>query len=62
MLPDVPWLDLQGAELDALRGGQGVLEHIRPIHSEVSAIEGREGLALYPEAPSWLVQRASMFG
>lgn len=55
--PDLLWLDLQGAELDALRGGETVLEHVRLIHAEVSMMEEYEGCALYPEVRSWLAQR-----
>jgi 2-O-methyltransferase len=57
ILPDLLWLDLQGAELDALRGGESVLEHVRLIHTEVSVIEEYEGGALYSELRSWLGQR-----
>jgi FkbM family methyltransferase len=55
--PDLLWLDLQGGELDALRAGESVLEHVRLIHTEVSVIEEYEGCALYPELRSWLEQR-----
>ena len=54
--PDLLWLDLQGAELDALRGAEVVLERVRLIHSEVSVIEEYEGCALYHEVRSWLAQ------
>lgn len=57
LLPDLLWLDLQGGELDALRGGEAVLEHVRLIHSEVSVIEEYEGCALYPELRAWLEER-----
>ncbi len=55
--PDLLWLDLQGGELDALRSGEAVLEHVQLIHTEVSVIEEYEGCALYPELRSWLEQR-----
>ena len=57
VLPDLLWLDLQGAELDALRGGEAVLEYVRLIHAEVALIEEYEGGALYPVLRSWLAQR-----
>jgi FkbM family methyltransferase len=35
-LPDLLWMDLQGAELLALKGGRNVLRHTKVIHTEVS--------------------------
>jgi FkbM family methyltransferase len=55
--PDLLWLDLQGGELDALRGGEHVLESVSAIHAEVSVIEEYEGCALYPEVRAWLAER-----
>ena len=55
--PDLLWLDLQGGELDALRAGETVLDHVTLIHAEVSVIEEYEGVALYPELRAWLEDR-----
>lgn len=55
--PNALWLDLQGAELDALVGAEGVLTRVQLIHTEVNVIEEYEGCALYPEVRSWLDER-----
>jgi FkbM family methyltransferase len=54
---DLIWLDLQGNELDALRGGERLLRSASAIYTEVIATEQYEGAALYPELRSWLEDR-----
>lgn len=54
---DFFWLDLQGHELTALKGGERLLETVRAIHTEVSLKPLYEGGALYPELRDWLGQR-----
>jgi FkbM family methyltransferase len=50
-------LDLQGAELDALRGAERMLQTAVAIYTEVIATEQYEGAALYPALRDWLVSR-----
>lgn len=54
---DFLWLDLQGTELDALRGGEGLLSSATAVYTEVIATEQYEGAALYPELRRWLEDR-----
>lgn len=54
---DFLWLDLQGSELQALRGARGVLDNVQAIHAEVSLIETYEGAPLYAEIRNWLAQQ-----
>ena len=54
---DFLWLDLQGFELEALRGAEKLLSGVSAIHTEVSHRQLYEGGVLYPELESWLVQR-----
>jgi FkbM family methyltransferase len=54
---DLFWLDLQGAELDALQGGEGLLSSAAAVYTEVVATEQYEGAALYPELRRWLEDR-----
>lgn len=35
-LPDLLWVDVEGAELLVFRGGKNVLKHVKLIHTEVS--------------------------
>jgi FkbM family methyltransferase len=54
---DFLWLDMQGAELAALKHGQRVLEHVCAIHTEVSLRPTYENAPLYPELRAWLGAR-----
>ncbi|QOV91410.1 FkbM family methyltransferase [Humisphaera borealis] len=51
---DFLWLDLQGYELPALRGGTQLLRKVKAIQVEVNLIEVFEGVALYHQVRSWL--------
>lgn len=46
---DFMWLDMQGHELNMLKGCPQILSSAKAIYSEVSLIETYEGVALYPE-------------
>jgi 2-O-methyltransferase len=52
---DFLWLDLQGLELDALRGAEGLLRDCSAIHCEVQNLALYEGAPLYPEVRAWLM-------
>jgi 2-O-methyltransferase len=54
---DFLWLDLQGYELEALKGAERLLRSVSAIHTEVSHIELYQGGVLYPELRDWLQQR-----
>lgn len=54
---DFLWLDLQGAELAALRGAERLLSAVGAIHTEVSLIETYDGAPRYPLLKSWLGDR-----
>lgn len=47
--PDVLWIDVEGAELQVLRGGAGVLRGVRVVHVEVSFRPMQVGKPLFPE-------------
>lgn len=47
-------LDLQGFELQALRGAQATLEHTVAVECELSLVPLYEGQALFPEVMTWL--------
>lgn len=51
------WLDMQGFELEMLRAGEAMLQHVRAIHTEVSTRETYSGGVLYHELRSWLKVR-----
>lgn len=51
---DMLWLDLQGAELSALKGGENLLANISVIVTEVEFSELYEGQPLYREVKGWL--------
>lgn len=52
--PDFLVLDIQGAELDALKGAVHTLEGVRWIYSEVSIEQLYKNQALEPELTAWL--------
>jgi FkbM family methyltransferase len=54
---DFLWLDLQGYELEALKGAERLLSKVSAVHVEVSHRQLYEGGVLYPELKLWLQQR-----
>lgn len=52
--PDLLWMDLQGAELLALKGSSKILDHVKIIHLEVSFREMYKGQCLYFELDNFL--------
>lgn len=54
---DFMWLDMQGGELKALRGGEKILETTQVIYTEVSLMEMYEGAPLYAQLRLWLQDR-----
>jgi len=53
---DVMNLDIQGAELLALRGASQLLPHVKAIYTEVNIKELYEGCALLPEMDAFLAE------
>jgi FkbM family methyltransferase len=53
---DAMWLDLQGAELDALKGAGRILETTKAMILEVSTVELYKGAPLWPEVKAWLAE------
>ena len=51
---DLLWMDLQGAELVALKSASELLRRIKYIHSEVSYIPAYEGQCLFDELDEYL--------
>jgi FkbM family methyltransferase len=51
---DFLWLDLQGFELEALKGAGDLLSTVSAVHAEVSNVELYEGAPLYPEVLAWM--------
>jgi FkbM family methyltransferase len=51
---DFLWLDLQGFELEALKGAGDLLSTVLAVHAEVSNVELYEGAPLYPEVRAWM--------
>ena len=47
-------LDIQGAELLALRGGSAALAHARAVYTEVNIEEVYRGCALLPDLDAWM--------
>lgn len=57
LYPDFLNLDIQGAELPALKGATKTLETVKWIYTEISTEELYEGQALEPELTEWLAAR-----
>ncbi|HEY7821789.1 MAG TPA: FkbM family methyltransferase [Acidimicrobiia bacterium] len=57
LAPDFLNLDIQGAELPALKGATQTLKGVKWIYTEVSTEELYEGQALEPELTDWLAAR-----
>jgi FkbM family methyltransferase len=51
---DFLWLDMQGAELRALKGLGKLIETVRALHVEVSTKESYANAPLYPELLDWM--------
>lgn len=54
---DFLWLDMQGAELGALKGMGRLIDTARALHVEVSTKESYAGAPLYPELAVWMKER-----
>jgi FkbM family methyltransferase len=54
---DLLWLDLQGAEMEALVGAREILQTVTAIHAEVNLKDTYSGAVLYPELRTWLEAR-----
>lgn len=54
---DLLWLDLQGAELHALRGAIRLLTTVRAIHTEVNLVESYDDAVSYADLRTWLDQQ-----
>ncbi len=54
---DGMWLDMQGAELEALKAAGPLLDDVRAIVLEISTDELYEQMPLWPEVEEWLNRR-----
>jgi FkbM family methyltransferase len=52
--PDLIWMDAQGAELDILRGAEGILDTVKVIMTEAGVKPYYEGHNLKPDIDAWL--------
>jgi FkbM family methyltransferase len=57
-LPDLIKLDIQGFELEALRGGEACLANATQIITEVSFVEMYQGQALFHDVVEFFAQRS----
>jgi len=55
--PDLIKLDVQGYELEVLRGGEDALDSASAVLAEVNLIDIHEGAPLLAEVVKWLAQR-----
>lgn len=51
---DFLWLDMEGNELNALRGASSILKSVKAIYTEVNFQKFWEGCVTYPELKKWL--------
>lgn len=51
---DYMWLDMEGAELEMFKGSSQILKTVRAISLELSFIEARTGVSLFPEILAFL--------
>lgn len=54
---DFMWLDMEGNELNALKGGLKTLEHVKLIYTEVNLQRFWNGCVLHHELKAWLEQQ-----
>lgn len=54
---DMLWLDMQGGELEALKGAGNIIKTASVIYTEVSLHQRYENTPLYPELKSWLEEQ-----
>jgi FkbM family methyltransferase len=54
---DFLWLDIQGAELRALKGMGKLIDTVKAMHLEVQTREMYDGAELYPEVRAWVEAR-----
>ncbi len=57
---DFLWLDMEGAELAALKSSPKILETVSAIHIEVNFRKFWDGIPLYDEVKQWLNERHFM--
>lgn len=53
---DLMWLDMQGGELDALKGAQKLIPTVTAIYTEVNFVERYKGNPLYTQIKQWLYE------
>jgi len=54
---DTLYLDVQGGELDVLKGAEQALSHVRAVMTEVSCVPHYQGGVLEEELHAWLTER-----
>jgi FkbM family methyltransferase len=54
---DFMWLDMEGAELDALENGLDILKTVQAIYTEISFVPIRQGSCLYKDLKCFLEQQ-----
>lgn len=54
---DFLWLDMEGNELNALKGAESTLDKVKLIYTEVNLQRFWEGCVMYEELKSWLMER-----
>jgi FkbM family methyltransferase len=54
---DMLWLDLQGYELEAMKGAANMLSGVRVVYTEVFLKESYAGVTLYPELKGWMLEQ-----
>ena len=55
--PDLIKLDIQGAEIDAMKGAPACLSHCQALITEVSLVTYNRGAPLFSDLVSWVAQR-----
>jgi hypothetical protein len=53
---DFMWLDMQGYELDAIRGAERLLGNVAAVHMEICNVQLYDGSPLYPEVKRRMAQ------
>jgi len=57
VVPDLLWMDVQGAELDILKGAENIIGSVKVILCEAAVTAYYQGQPLKPEIDAWLNQR-----